>query len=430
MEGHMSKIVQLLGRISRMRRRVITTTLLSALALVPAVVVAQSPSTHFEVLHAFHGGDGEIPVGLKVDAAGNVYGTTLVGGDLDCSDYPGTGCGAVFQLNTTGKAKVLHKFTGAPDGFLAGPTLSRDAQGNLYGVTYYGGDVSCFSLGCGIVFKVDKSGKETVLRAFTGIDNGDGQNPSGGVILDGSGKVYGTTSSGGVGYGIVFEIAKSGKETVLYSFLGSPSEDGASPYGSLVEDAAGNLYGTTMAGGNSCPQAPTAGCGVVFKLDKSGTETILHRFTGAHGDGAVPNCTLVLDKEGNFYGSTTEGGASNNGVVFKLTKTGKETILYTFSGSDGSQPVGPVVLDSAGNLYGTTFEGGKLGYGTVFKLAKGAKKIVLLHTFSGNEDGGLPDYGLSIDGAGSLYGATEIGGALKCTDPEGQGCGVVFKITQ
>ena len=433
----MSKIGQHLARLSRIRRCAITSALLSALVLVPAVVVAQAPSTtHFQVLHAFNGADGSISASAMVDAAGNVYGAALLGGDFNCVDNPGGGCGTAYQLNTDGHVKVLHKFRGTPDGYFAGGTLARDSQGNLYGITALGGDASCSSQGCGTVYKIDMTGKETVLYAFTGI-NGDGAEPQGGVILDKSGNLYGTASYAGAGYGIVFKIDTKNKETVLYSFQGAANRDGATPYGELVADAAGNLYGTTYAGGDYCSYASDSGCGTVFKLDiKTLKETVLYRFTGVNDDGALPQCTLVMDKKGNLYGTTSTGGNNSfSGVVFKLTKsskTWKETILHTFSGSDGAQPNGPVVADSTGNLYSVTYGGGSLGYGTVFKLTSKGNKWAetVLHNFSGGKDGGLPSYGLAIDGAGTLYGPTEIGGDLKCTDPEGRGCGVTFKITQ
>jgi uncharacterized repeat protein (TIGR03803 family) len=423
----MSKVVQRLDRISRIRRWVITTTLLSALGLVPAVV-AQAPSTHFKVLYRFHGRDGQWPTyTLLRDAAGNLYGTTEVGGDLNCPYNPGGGCGTVFQLSTTGQEKVLHKFKGT-DGLapIAG-TLSEDSQGNLYGETFYGGDFTCSSLGCGTVFKVDKTGKETMRYAFSG--GTDGSAPGQGVILDQIGNIYGTTSDYlSSSYGTVFKIDTTGKKTTLHTFNGINSGDGSLPQG-LVADAAGNLYGATAAGGSSCPDVPAAGCGIVFKLDHTGKETVLHRFTGATGDGAAPYCTLVLDKKGNLYGTTSLGGAQDVGTVFKVsTKTRKETILYSFNGNEGSDPTGPVVLDGAGNLYGQSQAGGSFGHGTVFKLTRFGKEKVL-HNFSGGKDGNGPFGGLTIDGSGGLYGTTTSGGDLAACTSSGPGCGVVFKIT-
>ena len=189
----MSKIVQHLARISRTRRCAIATTLLSALVLVPAVVVAQAPSaTHFQALHAFNGSNGAVAAsGVILDSKGYMYGTTLEGGDLNCSDDPGGGCGVVYELSPTGEVKTLHKFNGQ-DGFA--PVwvgdLAQDSQGNLYGVTYYGGNNSC---ACGLVFKIDTAGHETTLYSFTGTY----ANPHGGIIVDGNGNLYGTTQYGG-----------------------------------------------------------------------------------------------------------------------------------------------------------------------------------------------------------------------------------------
>lgn len=437
----MSKMVQYLGRTSYVPRRATTTALLLALVVVPAVVMAQTPSTtHFQVLRAFNNGTGAVAVsGLILDSKGNMYGTTLEGGDLNCSDNPGGGCGVVYELSPTGQEKILHKFKGQ-DGF--GPVwigdLARDSQGNLYGMTYYGGDNSC---ACGIIFKIDTTGHETTLYSFTDT-NGDGTNPRGGVILDGKGNLYGTTQSGGdincdpgYGCGTVFKFdLKTSKEKVLYRFTGG-SGDGANPYGSLVEDTAGDLYGTTGSGGNDC--GGTSNCGTVFELDQTtGKETILYKFTGTNGDGYAPDSALVLDKKGNLYGTTPYGGNnSDSGIVFKVSHTGEEHILHTFSGPDGAQAFGPVVFDAAGNLYGTATNGGSFGYGTVYKLTPKGKTYVLtvLHNFKDGKDGASPftGGGLAIDGTGSLYGTTYFGGDLNC-QVSGQypGCGVVFKITQ
>jgi len=223
---------------------------------------------------------------------------------------------------------------------------------------------------------------------------------------------------------------------VLHSFAGSP--DGAFPSG-LVEDAAGNLYGATIEGGIAGGPCGSFGCGTVYKLTKTGQETVLYRFTNSNGDGENPFTTLVLDKKGNLYGTAPYGGISDCddlcGIVFKVSQTGHEAILYQFKGSpDGREPFGPVVFDAAGNLYGATYGGGTgtecgaVGCGTVFKLTKGGKETVL-HSFSG-KDGGTPFFGVAIDGAGNLYGTTQEGGNPKCQNNWGSGCGVVYKITQ
>jgi uncharacterized repeat protein (TIGR03803 family) len=424
----MNKIVQDHSRLSR-TSSVLTLALLTVLVLVPSVVMAQTPSTHFEVLHAFHDGDGYQPVGITLDSAGNLYGAAGFGGDFECSLTP-YGCGVTFELSTTGnvKMKILHKFKGYPDGAQplssqnAGGGLTWDSQGNLYGVAWDGGDPSCLEVGnggCGTVFKIDKTGKESELYAFTLI-NGDGALPTGSLIADKSGNLYGATTDGGQpAYGrccgTVYKLDKTGNESVLYAFAANYT-DGQQPTG-LVEDAEGNFYGDTAAGG-------TYNCGIVFKVDKTGQETVLYSFTGTNGDGCTPNSPLVLDMKGNLYGTVLGGNA--NGLVFEMTKTGKEKILYSFNGNDGSGPVGPLVFDGEGSIYGVTYSGGSLGHGTVFKLTKAGNETVL-HNFSGGKDGNQPGQGLTIDSVGSFYGTTVSGGDLTCGG--GGGCGVVFKIT-
>jgi uncharacterized repeat protein (TIGR03803 family) len=237
--------------------------------------------------------------------------------------------------------------------------LIRDSAGNLYGTSEGGGD-----WGKGAVFKLDATGNVTVLHSFSG--GPDGDDPTAGLVQDTAGDYYGTTFLGGAsGYGVVFKLGTAGHETVLHSFTGGA--DGANPLGGVVLDPEGNLYGTTFNGGSGKYLACFGGpCGVVFKLDPSGRETVLHSFKGPDGDCPV---ALIRDVEGNLYGVTKYGGAGY-GVVFKLDTTGTETVLYTFKGlEDGSTPVAGVIRDAAGNLYGTTQLGGAFGAGVVFKLA-------------------------------------------------------------
>jgi uncharacterized repeat protein (TIGR03803 family) len=214
------------------------------------------------------------------------------------------------------------------------------------------------------VFKIDSAGKETLLHIFNPFSvGGDGGFPLGGsLVRDSVGNLYGTTFIGGIdggGEGTIFKLDPSGDETLLYVF-GSGSGDGAYPYGTLARDSAGNLYGATNFGG-------AFGVGTVFKLDTNNNETIIHSFGGS-GDGAPPGGGLVIDRAGNLYGTTTEGGSSYFGTVFKLDPGGKETILQSFSGKDGNGPDWGVVRDSKGNLYGTTQYGGAYGGGVVFKI--------------------------------------------------------------
>jgi len=385
-----------------------------AIMLVSAVLAtgsAQAQTYTESVLYSFTGSpDGAYPGGgsLVRDAQGNLYGTTEGGGP--------DGLGTVFKVDTSGKETVLYSFTGT-GGDGAGPYagLVLDTQDNLYGTTQYGG-----ANAWGTVFKVDTTGKETVLYSFTGT-GGDGAGPTAGLVRDAQGNLYGTTGGGGAnGWGTVFKVDTTGKETVLYSFTGTGG-DGAYPYAGLVRDAQGNLYGTTPGGG-------AYEYGTVFKVDTTGTETVLYSFTGTGGDGTRPYAGLVRDAQGNLYGTTAHSGNSNYyGTVFEVDTTGNETVLYSFTGTggDGAYPVAGLVMDAQGNLYGTTQFGGDLacgapaGCGTAFKLDTSGKETVL-HTFTGTPDGNNPVAGLVLDAQGNLYGTTEGGGA--------DGLGTVFEL--
>jgi uncharacterized repeat protein (TIGR03803 family) len=373
----------------------------------------------FTVLYSFKGGtDGEGPNGSVVrDAAGNLYGTTSYGGAFSN--------GTVFKLDTTGLETVLYSFTGGSDGSipLAGPIL--DAAGNLYGTTEAGGDLTCNGgVGCGTVFELDTTGEETVLHSFTGKD---GTSPIAGVIRDAAGNLYGTTPQGGrFSSGTVFKLDSIGEETVLYTFTGGRGgTDGYYPDGALIRDAAGNLYGTTQLGGNYS-------FGTVFKLDSTGKETVLYRFRGG-SSGDQPVGGVIMDKAGNLYGATEVGGYYFDGTVYKLNPVGNKTVLYNFAGgTDGSLPVAGVIADTAGNLYGTTQYGGDVtcfggGCGTVFKLDKTGNETVL-YSFTGGADGASPVAGLVRDAAGNLYGTAYFGGDGGSFCSGVGGCGVVFKI--
>ena len=365
------------------------------------VVFKVDMSGNETVLYTFTGGaDGSSPNGVILDSAGNLYGTTSYGG--------ASSAGVVFKVDTSGHETVLYSFTGQADG--ANPNVViRDAQGNLYGTTSYGG-----ASGAGVVFKVDSSGHETVLYAFTG--GNDGGQPFGGVAFD-AGSLYGTTNSGGTANsGVVFKVDKSGHESVLHTFRGGA--DGAYPNG-VILDLKGNLYGTTTNGGGA------SGAGVVFKVDSSGHEKVLYSFTGGD-DGANSDAGVVLDSAGNVYGTTSVGGASGLGVVFKVDRSGNETVLHAFTrGRDGNQPdLSGVILDSIGNLYGTTAFGGTSGQGTVYKLDSKGNDTVL-YAFPGAFEGQYPYYSgviFASDGESEceLYGATFYGGS--------KGAGIVYRL--
>jgi len=321
------------------------------------------------VLHNFAGPDGANPVAnLIMDANGDLYGTTGAGGILQyCKTLNYAGCGVVFKLSGT-KETVLHRFTAGADGAQPVAGVIMDASGALYGTAYEDGPI-----GPGVVFKLVGK-KLTVLHAFSGGE--DGGFPTGGLLLGAGGVLYGTASSGGDsncdGYtcGVAFKLAGK-KETVLHAFQGSP--DGEEPSAALTADAAGNLYSTTYYGGGDY------NCGTVFELTAGDKERVLYRFDDAPdgsapfaGDGCAPFAGVVFDRQGNLYGATVEGGLSSNaGVVYKITPDGKEKILHRFcSWKDCSDGVGPngLIIDAQGNLYGTTSQGGTSGNGVVFML--------------------------------------------------------------
>lgn len=402
----------------------------------PQTVSLMGTGATFESFYQFprNGTKGASPQGGMVfDTKGNLYGTTEGGGAY--------GFGTVYKLTTNGTETVLHNFAGQPnDGEYPNGGLVFDVQGNLYGTTWQGGSSMNCPRGCGTVFKLSTDGTETILHAFAGPN--DGSNPFGSVVLDDYGNLYGTTLYGGsggdiYGYGAVYKLTPSGTETVLYSFTGSPN-DGESPWAGLVLDAQGNLYGTTNSGGTSTNCA--GGCGTVFKLTPSGIENILYSFIGYPSDGSSPSTALVFDAEGNLYGVTPNGGSSGIcgkgcGTVFKLSPSGTETVLYSFAGypSDGWDPYGALVVDQQGYLYGTTTLGGDspncpYGCGTAFELSPDGTET-LLYTFIGKSDGWSPS-GVIFGPQGNLYGTTFQGGAFQkgrlqiCF----RGCGVVFAV--
>ncbi len=326
-----------------------------------------APNGTESVLYAFAGGtDGAFPRGsLITDSVGNFYGTTSAGGSTDE--------GTIFKLTPNGTENVLYTFTGESDGGEPEDSLTKAGNANFYGATAVGGNMAdCGGQGCGTVFELDSTGHESVLYAFTG--GSDGGGPSGGLIRDKNGNLYGETGGGGIncgdapsGCGVVFKLAPDGTETVLYTFQGG--SDGELPRGSLLMDNAGNLYGTTLGGGG----AP-CNCGTVYRLAPSGTETVLHAFQ-AHSDGGLPEAGLIADKAGNLYGTTYAGGSTNCkgagcGIVFKVAPDGTETVLFAFSARHGRNPTAALLKGKNGLLYGTASAGGKNNDGVVFSVTK------------------------------------------------------------
>jgi len=384
------------------------------------------------VLYSFRGmPDASIPTSnLISDDAGNLYGTTARGGTSD--GYYGNG--TVFKLSAASghwRETILYKFSGGSDGKYPSSGLVRDSAGNFYGATSQGGSSSC---GCGVVFKVNDSGTETVLYSFTATD---GEYPEGDLIFDSQGDLFGTTTNGGAyGYGTVFELMPNSDGTwtqqVLHSFTNS-SGDGETPESGVVMDNAGNLYGTTEYGGNGPDD------GIVFELKHSGSgwrESVLYAFTGG-SDGERPFAGLTI-RDGNLYGTTISGGIGL-GVIFELQpRSGgwTETVLYTFKGRpDGANPEAGLIFDKSGNLYGTTANGGWrycfIGCGTIFELTPksggGWQETVLYH-FNGRGvgDGETPYASLLRDSNGKLFGTASAGGGAKSCP---SGCGVVFELS-
>ena len=400
---------------ARIRRELLIVSL-TALALLTVPAHAQI----FTSLYSFPGGTaGAYPGNLTVSPSGTIFGGTQQGGDQSCN--PPYGCGVIFKLSTNGTETVLHAFagSGANDGSGPNGLLLNPSTGTLYGTTAGGGTASSSCVnGCGTVFKIDAGGRETILHRFT--DDPDGNLPLGTPVHDPQGNLYGVTfyggaSSGQTGSGTVFKINGAGVETILHAF--STAVNGTNPTGSLVRDSAGNLYGTTLYGGTgSCNNGFLPGCGVVFKLDPSGNETVLHDFTGGK-DSQYPS-SLVLDaSSGNLYGLA---GYNGYGEIFRIDPAGNFTMLVVgtipasmnsmilaedgggliapttgglsscsggcgtvlqfyptigyynvilltdFDGADGEYPV--VLTESNDLIYGTTYQGGTYGYGTIYTL--------------------------------------------------------------
>jgi uncharacterized repeat protein (TIGR03803 family) len=318
-------------------------------------VYSITPSGTETVLHSFTGAeDGADPRARLIVLKGTLYGTTSVRGGGKCRG----GCGTVFSITPSGHETVLHEFTGSPDGSTPWAAL-RDLNGTLYGTTANGG-----AYGNGTVFSITPSGHEHVIYSFQGLG---GALPSFGRLVALNGKLYGSTAHGGkYGEGAVFSLSTSGREKLLHSFNGltGSSKDGAYPYGGLTAIKQ-TLYGTTQNGGDIGCNAYEQGCGIVFSITPTGTETVLHSFTGS--DGSAPEATL-LSVNGTLYGTTLFGGAYNYGTVFSITRSGHETVLYSFKGGqDGSDPWSGLSYVN-GTFYGTTASGGAYKSGTVFSI--------------------------------------------------------------
>jgi uncharacterized repeat protein (TIGR03803 family) len=373
------------------------------------VAAARAADNSYSILHSFQGGESNPYAPLTSDGRGNLYGTTINGG---AADY-----GTVFTVRADGTGfQRLHTFTNANDGFSPVASLILDGAGNLFGITAQGG-----SSGGGTLFtiRVDGGGFQ-VLHSFGG-GASEGKDPYGALTLDGSGTLYGTTSAGGPSnFGIVFKLRTDGTLfQVLHSFAGGPS-DGRGPYGSLLLDGLGNVYGTTFAGGQPFKFNPFGdiddGEGTVFRIKTDGTGyQILRAFQDDANDAAYPSGSLTADGSGNLYGMTVGGGSSRAGTVFRIGMDGSGfQILHSFAGgaSDERNPVGSLVLDRSGNLYGMTGAGGASSFQAgIFKIRTDGTGYQLLHTFVDTSDGSLPLGSLILDGSETLYGAMTFGGS-------------------
>ena len=440
------------------------------------------------VLYSFSGSDGACPKsGVVLDSAGNIYGTTSTGGNKSSTCFQTAGCGLVFKLSPNGstwKQQILYKFSGSDASYpssltwyqggnlvgTAGPPspnwnsivfmltpsgtawnfttlfsfpatgfsngvvgpLVVDSSGNFYGVNTYRG-----TFGGGIVFELSYSGNtlvESVLYSFA--RSGDGMSPTAGLAIDQAGNLYGSAPQGGtLGYGGVYKLTRDTQgnwnEAVIYSF--KSVTDGWGPIGGVVLDGAGNVYGTTAAGGNT-----SCSCGTAFELspNSSGTYTkkTIHNFSGAAGSQLATLAAMVFDSHGNLYGTTPFGNGninvSNAGTVYRLSPSSSGwtyNVLYGFPASDGDEPLAGPTFDSAGNLYGTTATGGSSGVGTVYELLPGGNGVwteKLLYIFRSGNDGAYPRSNIVIDSSGNLFGTTESGGS-----GSNSGSGTVFELS-
>ncbi|HEY4113945.1 MAG TPA: choice-of-anchor tandem repeat GloVer-containing protein [Rhizomicrobium sp.] len=309
------------------------------------------------------GSDGDEPAGLIQDRIGNLYGVTVDGG-------------TVYKIGPDGTYSTLYTFLGGSDGYNPIGPLLRDRKANLYGTTSEGGG-GCNGNGCGTVYELAPDGTKTMLHLFAG--GSDGEEPAGGLVADKAGDLFGVTRLGGAGCegsvcGTVYELTPSGQESVVYAFTGGA--DGQNPVGELVIDTQGNLFGVASGGNSSCGGHGLY-CGIVFEIGADGTKSTLHAFNGT--DGWSPAAGLATDASGNLYGTTAAGGDADCGTqgcgtVFEITSDGSYTLLHSFAGrADGDAPDAPLVIDKYGDIFGTTVQGGSrqcfgYGCGTIFEL--------------------------------------------------------------
>ena len=375
--------------------------------------LAAVTATTTDVIFSCQEDEGEYAdTDLETDGAGNIYGTTVLGGDF--------GSGTVFKLRQTPTGwvrRVLYSFTSGTDGGEPYKGTTLDREGNLYGTAVTGGSGSCEG-GCGVVYKLTNSSgtwTQTVIHAFTG--GADGSGPGARVTVDRDGNIYGMAPTGGTyGLGTIYRIHQepngAWRFKVIHAFTGGA--DGATGSAGRMILRRGHLYGAATAGG-------TYGSGVVFELRPTGggewNFRTIYSFRG-QPDGSFPYGALLFDSLGNIYGTTYYGGTNGIGSVYQLSpgdsiSEWNESVLYSFQeGTDGNSPISNLVADTVGNLYGTTSEGG-LGSGTIFKLSpdgSGHWTETVVHSFQGPPDGAFAYNGMVVDRFGNFYGATVHGG--------------------
>jgi uncharacterized repeat protein (TIGR03803 family) len=390
----------------------------SAIFVLCAATAVAAPAQVFKTLADFEGANGANPyfMSLVQGRDGGLYGTTALGGTV----HQGT----VVKIGTNGALRTLYSFCiqiDCSDGSQPYAGLVLAADGNFYGTTALGGDISCGTpSGCGTVFKMTPEGTLATLHTFEGAPV-DGAFPIGNLIQGEDGSLYGTTFHGGANdQGTVFKISTSGTLTLLHSFDGS---DGLQPYAGLVQNTDGDFYGTTELGGTATDCLDS--CGTIFRITRQGKLTTLYTFCmlAACADGSAPLGGVALDNEDDLYGTTASGGTGSQfcpfvggcGTLFRITSGGTLTTLYSFCSqpncADGSDPVAGLVRATDGNFYGTTQVGGSsdcnLGCGTAFFI--NSVVLVTLHRFV-ETDGADPEGALVQATNGTFYGVSEEGG--------------------
>jgi uncharacterized repeat protein (TIGR03803 family) len=405
-----------------------------AVFLVCAATTITARAQTLATLYSFDYTDGANPQGTLVQATnGDFYGTTIDGGAASgCSPY---GCGTIFKITPGSTLTTLYSFcsqSDCADGELPAAGLIEATDGNFYGTTRYGG-ANVY----GTVFRITPGGTLNTLYSFCAQSGcADGQIPAGGLIQATDGNFYGTTVSGGVDdVGTIFKITPTGKLTTLSLICPPPYCNGpSSPGAGLIQATDGNFYGTTSRGG-------TYGYGTVFKVTPSGRITVLYSFCSQDPclDGGIPQAPLVQATDGDLYGTTTGVADGESGTVFKITLSGTLTTLHNFCSqndcADGSYPAAGLIQATNGNFYGTTTAGGTSnncddgsGCGTIFDITtKG--DLTTLYNFCTCIDGYFPFAQLVQGTNGTIYGTTLLGGLDDCVNEAGEGCGTIFGLS-